>query len=132
MSIPSADIFASPELLNDDFLRLELVDDLPDDLRPVERWIADQRTAALARQKQNPGKDKLVARLSITAINPDAVAFADAKLMATILDNCVHPLGLPSGAVSTMPFAIDQRCRQPVPSNKAAMRSSESSRRSPS
>jgi len=99
MAIPPTHILPAPEFLNDDLLGSELVDDFPNHLRPVEGGIADDRTAALAREKQDLGKDELIPGLSVTAIDPDPIAFADTKLMAAVLDNCIHPSRLLGGAV---------------------------------
>jgi hypothetical protein len=99
MAIPAANVLTSPEFLNDDLLGSELIDDFANDLRPAQGRIADHRTSALARKKQDVGEDELIPGLTLPPVDPDPIAFADTKLMAAVLDYRVHPTRLPGGAV---------------------------------
>jgi hypothetical protein len=124
MAVPPAHILAAPELLNDDLLGSELVDDFPNHLRPVEGRIADHRIATLAREQQDLGEDKFVSGPSVTAIDPDPIAFAHTKLMAAVLNNCVHPFRLLGARFSTIQLALDDHSPQAVPTDKDAAHSS--------
>jgi hypothetical protein len=127
MAVPSPYVLAPAKLLNDDLLGSELVDDFPYDLRPVERRTADHRSAACARKQQNFGEDELVSGLPVAAIDSDSIAFSHTKLVAAVLNNCVHPLKLLGGAVLNDPLALMQSEPLPIPADEPLTDPSSSS-----
>src|SRR5207237_2283597 len=91
VAIAAAHVLTPPEFLDDNLLRLELVDDLADDLGSLDRGGADGRTAVPARDQVDLGEDLFIARLPIPTVHLNPVALLNSELMAAVLNDCIHP-----------------------------------------
>jgi hypothetical protein len=88
----TAHVFTPAELLNDDLLVSELIDNLAEDVGTLHGRRADRRFASVTRDQQDSRKMQLLSDLANAPVYTNTVTLADAKLMAAVLDDCIHPL----------------------------------------
>jgi hypothetical protein len=90
MPFTSANVLSAAELLDNDLLGVELLDDLGDDARPFDDGSADCGAVG-AGNEQDSRENEFGAEFTLAVIDEDAIPFADPRLMAAVLNDCVHP-----------------------------------------
>jgi hypothetical protein len=88
-------ILAPSEFLNDDFLRPKLIDDGSDDAGPLDLRGTDDWPGRITSNQQDLRENDLIACLPRATVDPNVVPFTNPELVATILDDRVHPSSSP-------------------------------------
>jgi hypothetical protein len=96
MPLTPSKVLSAPELLDYDLPGLGLIDDLGGDTSAVDKGCADCRAVGTG-DEQDPGENHFGAGFALAAIDDDAVAFADPKLMAAVFKDSVHSVKLLAG-----------------------------------
>jgi hypothetical protein len=97
VAIPSSHVLAPAEFLDYDLLGLELIDDLADHSGALQGGSAQFGAAVDASDQQDLGENQFVTSFTVPSVNSDSVAFANADLMASILNDCIHLWGSVTG-----------------------------------
>jgi hypothetical protein len=108
MTVLAPYVLAPSKLLNDDLLGTELVDDLGGHLSPGEHWCPDFGGTVEAGHQQDFGKDELVTRFAVAAIDPDSITFTNAELMTAFFNDRVHPSETPRPGSPVTPTRLER------------------------
>ena len=84
MSVATTHVLPSPELLDDDLLRLELIDDLADHPGTLDGGSANGRFAISPREQENLREDQFVTGLPIAPIDLNPITLAHPELVAAV------------------------------------------------